>query len=274
MTAATDSQQVQDATAKATERPAIRLGGTLNKLHYTDHDWATLKALVITTTAKWPAGRNIAPAEEVQNATLLQFTEQGEAIIKVQQNGDLTPEAKSRYTMNAADAYVSVVGKAVARLNEGMASLADAAPRMLSGVAPLERGDLVGEMRDQELRAIMRGTAGNDRKALMMEINKGDQPSLAAAILRGAPIASGLTTSSLESIRRAGVLASYHEELYQLRDLLLVRDDVIRTAIAGVDALAAIDPGAKSAAIRATSAWRSDEGAEAFRAWLDKLIHG
>ncbi|MEA3250553.1 MAG: hypothetical protein U9Q35_03080 [Pseudomonadota bacterium] len=251
----------------ADTRPSISLNGG-HRLHYTDYDWSKLTGFTIQTDGRWPAGQNIRPAEKLQNATLLAFDRVGNAIIAATNNDDLTPEAKARRVTEAAETYFTDLEPIIKELAKGMATLAEAAPRALDAVRPLDKGDVVAELRDQELRALMRGVGSQERQKLMIAMNKGEQPELVAAVLRGPGVASGLDDKARESLRRVGIVASHHEALLDLRALLMTRDDVVRTAIAGADSLKQLHHGAQMMATR-THAWQTDAGAEAFRDWLN-----
>lgn len=250
------------------DRPAVRLDGDSHRLHYTEHDFAKIGALMIDTpTGRWRAGGSMSAAGRLQDAALLAFSEAGNAIIKVKADTDLTPEAKSRRVIAAADAYVNQVGPIVKELNAGMASLAETAPRMLSAVQPLKEGDMVGELRDQELRAFMRSASQSERQKIVMAMNRGEHEELTAAVMRGPAIVSGLNSETVDSLNRAGIATSYRASINELHNLLMVRDDVIRTALSGIQSLGHIDANAQAAGIRA-NAWRSDDGADALRSWL------
>lgn len=251
------------------QRPAIKLAGTSHRLHYTEHDFTAIVGTTLDTpNGAWPAGRNLAAASDVQAAALVAFDEAGAAIIAARSDNDLTPEAKQRRVQAAADAYFARVESPIKRLREGMASLAEAAPRTLTSVKPLGQGDMVQELRDQEARAYVRSLSPAERQRLVASMARGDHPELTAGVLRGPALVSGLGPDSLASLNRAGIVASYRESIITLRQLSLVRDDVIRTAVAGIQTLAQMDNGATAAANRAQG-WRHDDGSAALREWID-----
>lgn len=251
------------------QRPSIQLAGTSHRLHYSEFDWPAITGMAIDTpNGNWPAGRNLAAAKDVQDATLVAFDEAGKAIIAARADNDLTPEAKQRRVQSAADAYFSRVEAPVKRLRDGMASLAEAAPRTLTSVRPLGQGDMVAELRDQEARAYIRSIEPAERQRLLASMARGEHPELTAGVLRGPALVSGLGPDALASLNRAGIMASYHESIIALRQLSLVRDDVVRTAVSGIQSLAQIDPAASGAANRAQG-WRNDEGATELRSWID-----
>ncbi|WP_046080102.1 hypothetical protein [Halomonas sp. HG01] len=251
------------------QRPAIQLAGTQIRLHYSDHDWSSITGTrVDTPTGQWPAGGNLRAAREAQDAALAAFDEAGRAIIKAKSDGDLNDAAKHRRAQDAADAYFTRVNSAIEKMGQGMATMANAAAETLTSVRQLDAGDTVGELRDQEARAYVRSLEPSERQRLVVAMTKGEHPEVTASVLRGPGLVSGLGADTLASLNRAGVMASYRESIHALRDLLMVRDDVVRTAIAGADALAQVEPTVRPVATRA-NAWRSDEGADALREWID-----
>ncbi|WP_148863274.1 hypothetical protein [Marinobacter fonticola] len=251
------------------ERSAIRLSGLEHRLNYTEYDWPSITgAQLETPQGIWRAGGNLNAARRLQEAALLAFNNSGEAIGNVKSDSDLTPEAKSRRVLASAEQYFNSVAPVVSELSNGMASLAEAAPRMLSAVKPLKETDVVGELRDQELRSFLRTLGPGERQKLVLAMGKGEHSELTAAVLRGPSIVSGLTDDTVKSLNRAGIATSYRDSVTALHTLLMVRDDVIRTAIAGADLLGQIHNSAKSTAVRA-KAWKADEGADTLREWLN-----
>ncbi|MEX0603845.1 MAG: hypothetical protein WD623_16905 [Marinobacter sp.] len=250
-------------------RPFISAGQY--RLHYSDHKWDTILGTSIQVDGgPWRIGGSLRPARDMQDTALLEFDRASSAIAKVKANPDLTVEAKSRQAREAVEGYYTAINGIAQKLAESMASLADAAPSVFSMVKPLEKDNVGAHLMDQELRQYIRSAAPNDRQAVTLAAARGDQPELVSAILRAPAILSGISENARESMRRAGIMANYSKELRELRAVLMIRNDVARTAISGLQTLAAIHPGAADIKIKAGS-WRSDEGTERLAAWLDEF---
>ncbi|MDL4861980.1 hypothetical protein NPJ88_006520 [Halomonas elongata] len=231
------------------DRPSIKLSGTSHRLHYSDLPWNELTGFrVQTPSGTWPAGQNMNAAQKVQETALVAFDEAGRAILDATSNNDLTPEAKQRLAQQAADSYFQKLDPKVKALADSMASLAEGAPRMLSATQELKSTDTVGELRDQELRNIIRTAGQKERQSLVVAMSANKQPEMTRAVLRAPAVASALTTDAVESLRHAGIAAGYPDTLRSLRNMLMARDDVIRTAIAGADSLRQLHPGASQMA--------------------------
>ena len=75
----------------------------------------------------------------------------------------------------------------------------------LAPVAPLAEGDVVGFMRDSELRNVFRSLDGAAKEKLMVSMYAGNQTDLCDALLRGNAICSGVTDSQLERLTFARI---------------------------------------------------------------------
>lgn len=212
------------------KRPSLALENG-RRVHYTDHDWDKIISTKLEASgSQWPVGQLMKHARDLQATALYDFNQAGEKILKMMGNKDLTHEAKQRYAKEAMDHFAENVDKHHAELAKAMESMAAAAQTHFQPVRPLEKGDAVGVAMDAELRAVVRSMDAKERMALLNEAKLGNHPELTAALLRAPALASGITQATFEGLRNAGIVAAYGSDIGVLRELMLVHDDVVRTA--------------------------------------------
>jgi hypothetical protein len=218
-------------------RPAVSLPNG-QRVHYTAHDWDDITATTITSTGtKWPVGGIFRAARDLQATAVHDFGEAGKAITKIMSDKDLTREAKQRKAKEALDQYADGIEKERAKLAESVKGLGEAMRSHFSPTKPLEKGDAVGVAMDAELRSILRGMEPMERSRLINEAREGKHPELTAAILRAPALASGLPPSVVESLRNAGIAASFGQDIQTIRQLIMVGDDVLRTTTKAAETL-------------------------------------
>lgn len=98
----------------------------------------------------------------------------------------------------------------------------------LRGVEKLQAGDAVGELRDQELRRWWAEQDADRKAALLAAIQEGQHPALAAALLRGNELVTGLLPerralmhSALLPLAQKGQLESVRNRINRLQSARL-----------------------------------------------------
>lgn len=123
---------------------------------------------------------------------------EADAVEVIRNDPDLNEAAKNRRARDAANRdTLTAFTRRTAMISEQAENILNYLKTKLAPVAPLAEGDVVGFMRDSELRNVFRSLDGAAKEKLMVAMYAGNQTDLCDALLRGNAICSGVTDSQL-----------------------------------------------------------------------------
>lgn len=210
---------------------------------YSERDWAKVTGTAVKMGGRnWPVGMGIGKAAgTLQTQALAVYANTGEALVKIQAERDLTDDAKARRSIELLDAAAESLAVPFAALTDAFAGAAEAARDGFDPTRPLAPTDAVSAAQDVELRGIIRVLPASERMHLLADAAAGKQPAITAAVLRGAPIASGMSADAFDQLKSAGVVAANIEALEVIKALVTqVAFDSVHTAKAVAKSLAEI----------------------------------
>lgn len=111
----------------------------------------------------------------------------------------------------------SEIQKHMRNLSDRCKDVLKALDLALLGVKPLPKGDVVGFLADQEIRAFVRSMSKEERAELMGQIRTGGHQQIYNAVMRAIPALSGITEQQAEKIRLTGIVRENTYELDLLR---------------------------------------------------------
>ena len=131
---------------------------------------------------------------------------EADAVEVIRNDPDLNEAAKNRRARDAANRdTLTAFTRSTAMISEQAENILNYLKTKLAPVAPLAEGDVVGFMRDSELRNVFRSLDGAAKEKLMVAMYAGNQADLCDALLRGNAICSGVTDSQLERLTFARI---------------------------------------------------------------------
>ncbi|HDU8103737.1 TPA: hypothetical protein RGL32_005562, partial [Klebsiella pneumoniae] len=131
---------------------------------------------------------------------------EADAVEVIRNDPDLNEAAKNRRARDAANRdTLTAFTRSTAMISEQAENILNYLKTKLAPVAPLAEGDVVGFMRDSELRNVFRSLDGAAKEKLMVAMYAGNQTDLCDALLRGNAICSGVTDSQLERLTFARI---------------------------------------------------------------------
>lgn len=188
---------------------------------YTAYDWSLVTSTTVMVKGRsWPIGNGVGKAIGLlQSHALNVFSTTGETLAAIQSDKDLNDEAKTRRSLLILDDAAETLAAPYSALMTAWENAASSAIEGFDPTVALAPTDAVGASTDVELRSIVRGMAAQERMRLMATASAGKEPEITAAVLRGAPIASGLSADAMEQLRGAGVVAANRDALSAIKAL-------------------------------------------------------
>lgn len=195
----------------------------------------------------WGLWQNVAALQRSQMALLDLHAEALKSAEKVRENADLTREAKARRSREIFNNFAEVARSVLPDLSKTAENFFTFASEKLTAVQPLPASDTVQAGLDAECRAYVRSLDTMEQSELIGQIRQGNEPRIAAAVLRGPARVSGLKNEQLLTLAAAGIAVAHEEAVITLAKLAIsIRElqllamrlgkDVIRAAV-GIESL-------------------------------------
>lgn len=195
----------------------------------------------------WGLWQNVAALQRSQTILLDLHAEALKSAEKVRENVDLTREAKTRRSREIFNIFADGARSVLPDLSKTAENFYTFASEKLTAVQALPSSDTVQAGLDAECRAYVRSLNVTEQSELIGEIRLGNEPRIAAAILRGPARISGLKNGQLQSLAAAGIAVAHEEAVLTLTRLAIgIREvqllamrlgkDVIRAAV-GIESL-------------------------------------
>lgn len=186
----------------------------------------------------WPLWPNVGPLQRVQNAMLDAHSKALEKMEAIRENADLTMEAKERRSVAVFEAFIDAVKPGLPTVRETATNLAAYATTKLLPVLALSPTDAVGASLDAECRAYTADLATNPRQAFLMRMRQGDEPRIAAAVLRAPGLISGYTADQVIKLGAAGIAVAYPDAAITLGKLAVgVRETLMNARNLALDVI-------------------------------------
>jgi len=203
------------------------------------------QALAGTRWEIWP---NVGPLHRLQNLMIEQHSKALEQMQKIRENADLTREAKARRAAVVFETFITIIKPALPAIQETAQNLYTYASTKMQPVLPLGSADAVGAALDAECRAYTHDLPKEQRMQLIVNMSRGEDLRIAAAVLRGPARISGYTDDQVIRLGAAGIATAYPDAVITLGKLAVgVREvlmnarslglDIIRAGV-GIDSLA------------------------------------
>jgi hypothetical protein len=260
---------------KIGKRSVLKVG--LANLHYSEYEHSRVEAHTFTiqcpdgSKATWQAGGLMKSVRKLQTLALETFKDAGEEIVSIKANKDFNASAIERLSKEKIEGMTAALLPAMQDVAKDMLTLSQTVVQGFSPVSPRANTDVVGFLADQELRTLVRGLNGDERRSLITEARQGSHPEIVEAVLRANPMLSGLNSESAASLSRAGIAASRADDLESLRQMLAVYDDVLTTTSQVGISLSGLVANSAGYVGRFEN-WRSGcDGSENLRGWLSNL---
>lgn len=216
-------------------------------MRYPIRDWAPLFEYVIRglrglrpgEVASWPVGKLLRPAQDAQLFAIDLFRQEAPGLIAITRNPDLVARAKDRQARERLDLALDNFQTRLNEITEKLTEIATNARAWMVAVTPLSGGDVVGEMRDAEIRRWLQAHNAKDRFDIMSDMIKGEHPALVNAVLRGPdPIISGLKPEQVKRLDAAGIAANHADDIRALAVMVDAMEDARITMSRSARALA------------------------------------
>ncbi|MEN2393230.1 hypothetical protein [Pseudomonas halotolerans] len=214
--------------------------GTLTRVGTTSaflHNFAQYQSESLPGTT-WPLWPNVGPLHRVQTTMIDAHSKALEKMQVIRENADLTVEAKVRRSTAVFDAFIDAVKPGLPAVRETAGNLAAFAIGKLLPVLTLAPADAVGASLDAECRAYASDLPNNERMKLLMDLSRGRDPRIAAAILRGPARISGFTDDQVTRLAAAGIAVAYPEAVITLGLLAIgVRETLMNARSMALDVI-------------------------------------
>jgi len=184
-----------------------------------------------TSWALWP---NVGPLHRVQSAMIDAHSKAMDKMRAIREDADLTGDAKERRSVAVFDAFVDAVKSGLPTVQETADNLAAYAISKLLPVLSLASGDVVGATLDAECRAYTSDLDDSTRNTFLMSMRQGDEPRIAAAVLRAPGPISGFTQDQVVKLGAAGIAVAYPDAAITLGKLAVG----VREILMGANSLA------------------------------------
>jgi len=225
-------------------------GGDFHTINITRPDWELLldyqivgaQGLVPGQRSRWDIGRYFTrPAHDLWTAAVSEYERVAPQIDAIRQNPDLHDDGKARRALEIIQPVIDALEAKEAKMNAEIADLVQMAPKALQPVQPLADKDVMGEMRDQEIRTFLHRAGSGERSKLLGEMVKGSHPELTAAVLRAPSyLVTGFSELETQRLEKAGIAAAHADDIEALDALRLAFDDARTAALRAVKGLAEI----------------------------------
>ncbi|MCK8069801.1 hypothetical protein [Cobetia sp. 1CM21F] len=237
---------------------------------FSNRDWSEVTNTAVQMGGKaWPLGLGVGKAAgTLQTRALAVFTTTGEQLIKVHADMDLNQAAKDRRSVELLDQAAEALAGPYADLADAWSAAAVSAEKGFDPTQPLDMKDAVSAAQDVELRGIARALPANERSRLMADAASGKQPEITAAVLRGVPIASGLTADAFGQLKGAGIVAANRPALDTIRAMTFVSFETEQTVKAIAKSLMEVGKAGHHGALSKAVEGRTDAPMKAYLATL------
>lgn len=218
-------------------------------LRYTAWDWAALTSYgteakiygLAKEPSRWSIGLLMKSSRDAQLDAVKLFKDGALIMHKIVSDNDLSKAGKERRALDTLAAAAAQMGESVKKMDDDLADIFDKLKAGMLPVEPLAPGDMIGELRDQEVRRYLLDTEAQDRLNLLAEMAKGKHPALVAAVLRSpSPLLSGLKPEQVIRLEGAGIAAVYANDLRAVKEMIDAREDARVTCSRSANQLAAI----------------------------------
>lgn len=217
--------------------------------------------------SNWGLWQNVATLQRSQILLMDLHADALKAVEKVRENADLTREAKTRRSREIFNSFVEGARTVLPEIAKTAENFYAFASEKLTAVQALAANDTVQAGLDAECRAYVRSLNAAEQASLIGEIRQGNEPRIAAVILRGPARVSGLKNIQLTVLGAAGIAVAHGEAVITLAKFAIgIREvqmlarglggDIIRAGV-GIESLTAeIEPWVKpSPALESLFAW-------------------
>ncbi|MCU6369356.1 hypothetical protein [Enterobacter quasiroggenkampii] len=155
------------------------------------------------------------------HATTMLVEDEADKIEAIHYDPDMRDEAKIRRKLEAANPErLKAFSTGAANISKRCEIILDYLQKELQPVKPLAEDDLMGFMRDNELRQVIRGMGGKEKTALVISLHKQKMPEVCDAILRANPLCSGLTTDQYERLAFTRTAAEATDVISSVADMI------------------------------------------------------
>lgn len=256
-----------------TERKRFVLTAGGANVRYAEFNNTAIESRSFTVLRKgvelsWQAGHLMRPARSLQENILEGFTDTASDLLKLKEHRDYNDHAKERLGVEALGKFIESALPGIKQLANNMESLYQMAADGFSPVGPRCETDVVGFLQDQELRGLIRGLERDQKLDLMAAVRAGAHPEMANAILRAAPLLSGITDESYRNLSRYRLARDRADDLRSLKEMLSLYDSVMETASSAGVALCKMVRNSGGIQNR-IEGWRGGcAGSESLREWL------
>lgn len=201
------------------------------------HNFAQYQSESLPGTT-WPLWPNVGPLQRVQTAMIEAHAKALEKMQVIRENADLTMEAKERRSNAVFDEYVGVVSPGLPTVRETAGNLAVYATGKLLPVLSLVPTDAVNASLDSECRAYASDLPKAERMRLLMDMSNGQDPRIAAAILRAPARISGYTAAQVTGLGAAGIAVAFPAAVITLGLLAIgVRETLMNARSLALDVI-------------------------------------
>jgi hypothetical protein len=188
----------------------------------------------------WQIWSNVGPLHRLQNLMIEQHGKALEQMQKIRENADLTREAKKRRAAAVFETFTTIIKPALPAIQETAQNLYTYASTKMQPVVPLGSGDAVGAALDAECRAYTHDLPKEQRMQLIVNMSRGQDLRIAAAVLRGPARISGYTDDQVIRLGAAGIATAYPEAVITLGKLVVgVREVLMNAHSLGLDIIRA-----------------------------------
>ena len=178
-------------------------------------------------------------ARNLQIGAIAAFQAMAPQLDKIQRNPDYTRQAKERLAGELMEALLPQLN--TEEMDKKLSSLFQIMRDGVFPVLPNPVGDVIAEMRDQEIRGFLANMKPDDKKVVFAEMINGEHPELVAAAMRGSsPITSGMKPSDIKRLTGAAIAGKYSEDLHFALELIYITNVVRVTALRVFESLLTI----------------------------------
>ncbi|WP_252090317.1 hypothetical protein [Pseudomonas sp. MWU13-3659] len=177
----------------------------------------------------WDASFAVKAARLAEEKVLALAVTAGADLQALKDDKDLNHQAKARRAGEIGNRFHVQSESMVTELDSAAGRVLSESHELLSPVKQLQQGDVVGELKDQEVRAYVRSLTLQDRNELIARAAQGLSPQITQAILRGLPELSGVSQSAQDRLELSGIAANHSPEILKLRELATAFSSVLIT---------------------------------------------
>ena len=171
-----------------------------------------------------------AMANELTNlrVTAQQAEAEADLLEVIRNDPDLNEQAKNRRANEIKNPdTLKAFTRGVAAISAQAVNILSYLQNRLAPVRPLDEADILGFMRDSEMRLAFANMDRQSRERMLLSMHNGKNQELAKAILRAHPICSGLETNQLKNLAFSRITAENSDVISSVYELVeAIRKDV------------------------------------------------